>query len=123
MYFMEQRMVTDEHQIWLSKLLGYDFEIHYRPCMENKETDALSKCMGELQVIAVSILLILDWEAINKESAWDKELGRIRANLLKEGNIHPGYSLDGERMLYQGRFILPRISIHILYYSRNYMGA
>ena len=28
-YLLEQRLVATEHQRWISKLMGYDFEVQY----------------------------------------------------------------------------------------------
>ncbi|KAI0519064.1 hypothetical protein KFK09_006504 [Dendrobium nobile] len=122
-YLLEQRMVTEEHQRWLSKLLGYDFEIQYRPGVENKAADALSRCMGELQAVAVSIPMMLDWEAIKEESTKDEELSKIRDELVKEKGSHPRYSLEGERLLYQGRFVLPKTSVHIPQLLQEFHGT
>ena len=41
-YFLEQRVATPEQQKWVAKLLGYDYEILYRPGRENSAVDALS---------------------------------------------------------------------------------
>ncbi|KAF2295858.1 hypothetical protein GH714_034617 [Hevea brasiliensis] len=42
-YMVEQRVITPEQQNWVSKLLGYDYEIVYKPGKENKVADALSR--------------------------------------------------------------------------------
>lgn len=42
-YLLEQRVVPGEFQQWVTKLMGYDFEIQYRPGMKNKATGALSR--------------------------------------------------------------------------------
>ncbi|RVX10239.1 hypothetical protein CK203_016298 [Vitis vinifera] len=41
-YFMEQCIRTSEQQNWVTKLLGYDYEIVYRPGRENLVADVLS---------------------------------------------------------------------------------
>ena len=59
-FLLEQRMVTEKHQRWLSKLLGYDFEIQYRPGLENKAADDLSRRGEEPQLVALSVPLVMD---------------------------------------------------------------
>ncbi|KAI0502254.1 hypothetical protein KFK09_017201 [Dendrobium nobile] len=67
--------------------------------------------MGELQELAMSIPLMLNWGAIKEESMQDEELGKIRADLLKNETNHP--SNEGETLLYQGRLVMLRTSAHI----------
>ncbi|KAI0523375.1 hypothetical protein KFK09_005770 [Dendrobium nobile] len=122
-YLLEQRMVTEEHQRWLSKLLGYDFEIQYRPGVENKAADALSRCVGELQEVAVSVPLMIDWGAIQEESMQNEELKKVREGLMKGSSNHSGYYLEGERLLYQGRFVMPRTSVHIPHILQEFHGS
>ena len=45
-YLMEQCKVTSEQQKWVSKLLGYDYDITYKPERENSTVDALSRVTG-----------------------------------------------------------------------------
>lgn len=45
-FFMEQRLSTFLQQKWLSKMLGYDYEITYKKGSENIVADALSKRGG-----------------------------------------------------------------------------
>ena len=45
-FLLEQRITTPEQQKWVAKLLGYDYEIIYRPGRENAAADALSRKQG-----------------------------------------------------------------------------
>ncbi|PNY05566.1 retrotransposon-related protein [Trifolium pratense] len=44
-FLTKQRVMGDEQQKWTSKLLGYDFDIKYKPGKENSAADALSRQM------------------------------------------------------------------------------
>jgi hypothetical protein len=42
-YFLEQRLSSEEKQKWVTKMLGYDFEIIYKKGKHNIVADALSR--------------------------------------------------------------------------------
>ena len=42
-YFLEQRLSSKEKQKWITKMLGYDFEIIYKKGKQNVVADALSR--------------------------------------------------------------------------------
>jgi hypothetical protein len=44
-FITEQRTMGEDRQRWISKLLGFDFEIEYKPGKENSVADALSRKM------------------------------------------------------------------------------
>ena len=61
--FIEQWISTFEQQKWVTKLLGYDYEIIYRKVKENVVVDALSKKFEDqvaLQAISSPIPQWLD---------------------------------------------------------------
>lgn len=43
---MNQTIQTTEQQKWLTKLMGYCYEIHYKPGKQNMVVDALSRVVG-----------------------------------------------------------------------------
>lgn len=43
-YLLQQRLTTSSQQHWMSKLLGFDFEVNYKLGKLNVDADALSWC-------------------------------------------------------------------------------
>ncbi|GJV06154.1 putative mitochondrial protein [Tanacetum coccineum] len=109
-YLLEQRLVSEEHQRWLSKLVGFDFEIQYRPGIENRVADALSRRGEDPKLAALSIPWVIDWQELVREISRDPQLSTIRGQLTKGESAPDGYSMDGQRLLYKGRLVIPRHS-------------
>ncbi|RVW92923.1 Retrovirus-related Pol polyprotein from transposon 17.6 [Vitis vinifera] len=51
-FLLEQRVVNESYQKWVAKLFGYDFEIQFRPELENKAADALSRIPISMELLA-----------------------------------------------------------------------
>jgi hypothetical protein len=49
-HLLQQRINSPDQQCWLAKLLGYQFEVKYKPGVDNKVADALSRCHGEAEL-------------------------------------------------------------------------
>jgi len=44
---LQQRVASCDYQNWVSKLLGHHFEVAYKPGVENKAADSLSRMFEE----------------------------------------------------------------------------
>jgi hypothetical protein len=83
-YLMEQRIVTPEQQKWVSKLLGYDYEITYKPGRENSAADALSRVIGSPSLNTPFVPQTSLWQTLKDEAnqihTWS-ELASLQLNI------------------------------------------
>lgn len=110
-FLMEQREVGPEYQKWMYKLMGFDFEIHYKPGPTNKVADALSRRSDsnpELQVLYSTWSLPL--EKLNEEIGDDPFIQQVKIDITEGNKSHFGYSVENNRFLYKGRLVIPHNS-------------
>jgi hypothetical protein len=61
-YFLEQRLSPEEQKKWVTKMLGYDFEIIYKIAKKNVVADALSRKDEDVEAFLYAISIIQpDW--------------------------------------------------------------
>nr|GEX96232.1 hypothetical protein [Tanacetum cinerariifolium] len=109
-YLLEQRTVVGEHQQWVSKLSGYEFEIQYRPGKENGAADALSRRGGDMELKVTSTTTVGLPDQLLQSLKNDPKMVALRARLEANAEGTEGYSIDGSEIRYWGRLVLPRTS-------------
>ena len=61
-HFLEQRLSSKVQQKWVTKMLGYEFEIIYKKGKLNVIADALSRKNEEVEALLCAIYIIQpDW--------------------------------------------------------------
>jgi hypothetical protein len=60
-YFLEQRISSLLQQKWVTKMLGYDYEIIYKKGKENVVVDALSRKYEEEGSLFSLSFIVVDW--------------------------------------------------------------
>ncbi|KAL0548958.1 hypothetical protein IC582_013436 [Cucumis melo] len=96
-FLLEQRVVQPRYQRWLAKLLGYTFDVEYKPGVENKAADALSRITPAVQMCTITVPVPLDLQIIKEEVEKDIKLMKIIAEM--NGNMAPQ---DSKFKIYNG---------------------
>ena len=122
-YLLEQRMIDGEHQRWLSKLSGYDFEIQYKPGKENSVADALSRRREPIACHTLTFTAIQNWDDLLNDLSRDVELTLFKKRVLNNEQGLDGYTVENDRLLYKGRLVLPRTSKRILHLFREFHSS
>ncbi|KAF2306096.1 hypothetical protein GH714_012447 [Hevea brasiliensis] len=67
-FLLEQRVITSPQQQWLSKLMGFDFQVEYRAGKHNKVADALSRSLEEKPILnSISMPQLPIFDSIRQE--------------------------------------------------------
>jgi hypothetical protein len=109
-FITEQRTMGEDQQKWISKLLGFDFEIKYKPGKENNAADALSR---QMQYHTITTIQCEAWEGLEEEVQADEKLKAMVQALIGDPMSHPGYQLKGGRLFHEGRVVIPKQSPRI----------
>ena len=114
-FLNEQRITTVDQQRWIVKLMGFDYEIEYRPGCDNKAADAFSRLHGELATVSCPQHNCL--KEIHKEARSHSDLVAIREAIVR-GDAAAERFKEREGMLwYQGRLVIPasfQYKLHII---------
>ncbi|XP_048627868.1 uncharacterized protein LOC125596911 [Brassica napus] len=109
-FLLEQREVNLEYQRWLTKLLGFDFEIQYKPGLENKAADALSRREWGPELLALTIPTSIQLEELSELVDRDPEMLAIREAVKEGSGEHKDYSVVQGRLLRKGKLVIPQNS-------------
>ncbi|KAK8949489.1 hypothetical protein KSP39_PZI005270 [Platanthera zijinensis] len=112
-YFLQQKIVTPAQQLWVAKLLGYNFTIEFRPGKTNRAADALSRIQHAPKLTAISRPVWDDATTIQQDVDREPRLADIRRALLANPTAHHPYSLIGGRLFLRGRLVLSATSSSI----------
>lgn len=82
-YILEQRVVGSDYQKWVSKLMGFDFEVQYRTGASNRVADALSRKNPTITCNEMVAGYWEFWEKLKKELTEDQFINRSRRNCWK----------------------------------------
>lgn len=104
-YWLEQRIATPEQQKWVTKLLGYDYEITYKPGRDNNAADALSRVSGSPSLDSLFVSHTSLWDTIKTEAHTNPYMMQISSKAI----TNPGvlYSWRNGLVCYKNRVVVP----------------
>nr|KYP43037.1 Transposon Ty3-I Gag-Pol polyprotein [Cajanus cajan] len=99
----EQAVQTPEQQLWLHKLLGYEFTVEYKPGKENIPADALSRSF----FMAWSQPKLEILSELRDAIAADTTLSAIQKDCIQGKPPHPMYSTQDDLLYWNGKLVVP----------------
>lgn len=104
---LDQRLTTPFQTKWLSKLLGFDYEISYTKGCDNKAADALSRMesYGNLFAILTSVTSDL---MIQVEHSWtlDQATRDLISKLQADPQSNPRYTWQHNQFRRKGKVVV-----------------
>ena len=112
-FLLEQHVINEEFQCWVTKLTGFDFEIQYWSGPNNKAADALSRSVPDVVLAALTVPTLFDITALTQQVDQDPHLCKVKQELARDPDSYPRFSLAQGRLLYKGRLVVPQGSSFI----------
>jgi hypothetical protein len=107
-YLLEQRLSLEEQQKWVTKILGYDFEIVYKKGKKNVLVDALSRKDEYVEAFLCVISIIqLDW-IIEARDEWknDEKVWTLIQRLQQDSSASDTFTWKNDSLWYKDRLYL-----------------
>jgi hypothetical protein len=107
-YFLEQRLSSEEQQKWVTKILGYDFEIVYKKGKQNVVADALSRKDEDVEAFLYAISIIQpDW-IIEARDEWknDEKVWTLIQRLQQDSSASDTFTWKNDSLWYKYRLYL-----------------
>eukprot|EP00253_Pinus_taeda_P018529 PITA_18529 len=107
-YFLEQRLSSEEQQKWVTKMLGYDFEIIYKKGKQNVVADALLIKDEDVEALLCAISIIQpDWiNEAREEWKNDEEVWALIQKLQQDSSTSDTFSWKNDSLWYKDRLYL-----------------
>lgn len=109
---LTQVIQTPEQQFYLSKLLGYHYDIQYKLRKTNTVADALARCyepaVAELNVLSTPQFLFID--ELRGGLSLDADYQARCQQVASDPSLAPGYTVSNGLLLHKGRIWLPSSS-------------
>lgn len=104
-YMLEQRILTPEQQKWMGKLVGYDYEIIYKPSKANSAADSLSRVPDSPLLHAISVPHVSLWDDLRNLTKTDPYQLRIGS----AATTNPSYPYTWKEgiLCYNNRVVIP----------------
>ena len=104
---IDQRIIQPQYQKWIAKLLGYSFEVVYKPGAENKAAEALSRKPAEVHLFGLYVPITIDLEVIKKEVFQDPKYVKIVEEIKQlEEPAESKYSLQNGMLMFKNRLVI-----------------
>ena len=106
-YLLQQRITFPGQHSWLTKLMGYDYDICYKKGKDNVAADALSRLhSGELIAMAVSSIPSELLREIQGSWESDSKLSLLISQLKLQALPHSPYAWEDNQLIRKGRLVV-----------------
>jgi hypothetical protein len=107
-YFLEQRLSLEEQQKWVTKMLGYDFEIIYKKGKQNVVADALSRKDEDVEAFLCAISIIQPNWIMKARDEWknDEKVWTLIQRLQQDSSASDTFTSKNNSLWYKDRLYL-----------------
>lgn len=101
---------TPEQQMYLARLMGYDYTIMYRSGSSNKAVDAFSRLpeSSSTNLMFLSVPCLTFLQELRQQLNQNNEFVQLRQSILDQPDVHQDFSVTNDLILHKGRIWLPQ---------------